>query len=177
MPLPGHPLHFRAVMSRELAAVCQAFPWHYSCATDFQAINSSCFSFTLFFCAISVDDCSRICSYSLLGLTTRTPQSHVIRSLGKLPLAGMTVRWDFFVNAFDTTRYLPAAGLEGRENRNLAYVREFAAVVSILQVCSPSRCCASQARRVAVLARLCALYLFHCVLQLKMITDCIPCVT
>lgn len=46
----------------------------------------------------------------------------------------MSVRWDFFVNAFDTHRYLPAAGLEGRENRNLAYVREFAAVVSILQV-------------------------------------------
>lgn len=48
--------------------------------------------------------------------------------------SGMSVRWDFFVNAFDTHRYLPAAGLEGRENRNLAYVRELAAVVSILQV-------------------------------------------
>jgi dynein heavy chain 1 len=47
---------------------------------------------------------------------------------------GMSVKWDFFVNAIDTHRYLPAAGLEGRENRNLAYVREFAAVVSILQV-------------------------------------------
>ena len=44
--------------------------------------------------------------------------------------AGMAVKWDFFVNAFDTQRYLP----EGRENRNLAYVREFAAAVSILQV-------------------------------------------
>lgn len=89
------------------------------------------------------------------------PQSHIIRSLGKLPLVGMTVRWDFFVNAFDTSRYLPAAGLEGRENRNLAYVREFAAVVSILQVCLPSRCCVSQAHCVALLARLCALCLFH----------------
>ncbi len=47
----------------------------------------------------------------------------------------MSVRWDFFVNAYDTHRYLPAAGLEGRENRNLAFVREFAGAVSILQVC------------------------------------------
>ena len=46
----------------------------------------------------------------------------------------MSVRWDFFVNAYDTHRYLPAAGLEGRENRNLAFVREFAGAVSILQV-------------------------------------------
>jgi len=46
---------------------------------------------------------------------------------------GMSVRWDFFVNAFDTHRYLPAAGLEGRENRNLAFVREFAGVVSVFQ--------------------------------------------
>ena len=43
----------------------------------------------------------------------------------------MAVRWDFFVNSLDSGRF---TGLEGRENRNLAYVREFAAVVSILQV-------------------------------------------
>ena len=46
---------------------------------------------------------------------------------------GMNLRWDFFVNAYDTHRYLPAAGLDGRENRHIAYVREFAGVVSVLQ--------------------------------------------
>ena len=45
----------------------------------------------------------------------------------------MNLRWDFFVNAYDTHRYLPAAGLDGRENRHIAYVREFAGVVSVLQ--------------------------------------------
>lgn len=47
----------------------------------------------------------------------------------------MALRWDFFVNAYDTHRYHPSAGLDGRENRHIAYVREFASAVSILQVC------------------------------------------
>ncbi|KAG8800414.1 hypothetical protein FRC16_002934 [Serendipita sp. 398] len=46
---------------------------------------------------------------------------------------GMSLRWDYFVNAYDTHRYLPAAGLDGRENRHISFVREFASVVSILQ--------------------------------------------
>ncbi|KAG9082635.1 hypothetical protein FRC07_014151, partial [Ceratobasidium sp. 392] len=39
---------------------------------------------------------------------------------------GMALRWDYFVNAYDTHRYHAAAGLDGRENRHIAYVREFA---------------------------------------------------
>ncbi|KAG9092948.1 hypothetical protein FRC06_011732 [Ceratobasidium sp. 370] len=46
---------------------------------------------------------------------------------------GMALRWDYFVNAYDTHRYHTAAGLDGRENRHIAYVREFASSVSILQ--------------------------------------------
>ncbi|KAG8716582.1 hypothetical protein FRC09_015536 [Ceratobasidium sp. 395] len=46
---------------------------------------------------------------------------------------GMALRWDYFVNAYDTHRYHTAAGLDGRENRHIAYVREFASAVSILQ--------------------------------------------
>jgi hypothetical protein len=51
-----------------------------------------------------------------------------------IEVTGMSLRWDFFVNAYDTHRYLPAAGLDGRENRHIAFVREFASVVSVLQV-------------------------------------------
>jgi hypothetical protein len=46
----------------------------------------------------------------------------------------MALRWDFFVNTYDTHRYHPT-GLDGRENKHIAYVREFASAVSILQVC------------------------------------------
>ncbi|KAF8588444.1 dynein heavy chain protein 2 [Ramaria rubella] len=44
---------------------------------------------------------------------------------------GMNLRWDYFVNAYDTTRYVPAA--DGRDNRHVQFVREFASVVSVLQ--------------------------------------------
>jgi len=47
--------------------------------------------------------------------------------------SGMGYKWDSFVNAFDTHRYA-ASGLEGRENRHVMYVREFASTVSMLQV-------------------------------------------
>lgn len=46
---------------------------------------------------------------------------------------GMNLRWDFFVNAYDTSRYLPGTGLDGRENRHIAFVSQFASVVSVLQ--------------------------------------------
>lgn len=45
---------------------------------------------------------------------------------------GMSLRWDYFVNAYDTTRYVPAP--DGRDNRHVQFVREFASVVSVLQV-------------------------------------------
>lgn len=44
---------------------------------------------------------------------------------------GMNIRWDFFVT--DTARYVPSA--DGRDNRHVQFVREFASVVSVLQVC------------------------------------------
>src|ERR1700710_2201900 len=45
--------------------------------------------------------------------------------------AGMNIRWDYFVNQYDTARYVTSA--DGRENRHIQFVREFASVVSILQ--------------------------------------------
>ncbi|KAG2358351.1 cytoplasmic dynein heavy chain 1 [Suillus spraguei] len=44
---------------------------------------------------------------------------------------GMNIRWDYFVNQYDNTRYV--TGADGRENRHIQFVREFASVVSILQ--------------------------------------------
>lgn len=46
---------------------------------------------------------------------------------------GINLRWDYFVNAFDTHRYLPAPGIDSRDNRHVQYVRDFASVVSVLQ--------------------------------------------
>ncbi|EJD04236.1 cytoplasmic dynein heavy chain 1 [Fomitiporia mediterranea MF3/22] len=44
---------------------------------------------------------------------------------------GMNIRWDYFVNQYDTARYVPTA--DGRDNRHVQFVREFASVVSVLQ--------------------------------------------
>ncbi|KAF9481287.1 cytoplasmic dynein heavy chain 1 [Pholiota conissans] len=44
---------------------------------------------------------------------------------------GMSIRWDYFVNQYDTTRYVPNS--DGRDNRHIQFVREFASVVSVLQ--------------------------------------------
>lgn len=46
--------------------------------------------------------------------------------------AGMGIRWDHFMNQYDTSRYVSSA--DARDNRNVQFVREFASVVSILQV-------------------------------------------
>lgn len=50
-------------------------------------------------------------------------------------LAGMNIRWDYFVNQYDTARYVSTDG--ARDNRHIQFVREFASVVSILQVRHP----------------------------------------
>ena len=44
----------------------------------------------------------------------------------------MNIRWDYFVNQYDTARYVSGDG--ARDNRHILFVREFASVVSILQV-------------------------------------------
>ncbi|EGN94189.1 hypothetical protein SERLA73DRAFT_97057 [Serpula lacrymans var. lacrymans S7.3] len=44
---------------------------------------------------------------------------------------GMNIRWDYFVNQYDTARYVSSA--DGRDSRHIQFVREFASVVSILQ--------------------------------------------
>lgn len=44
----------------------------------------------------------------------------------------MNIRWDYFVNQYDTNRYVSSA--DGRDNRHIQFVREFASVVSVLQV-------------------------------------------
>lgn len=46
-------------------------------------------------------------------------------------IQGMNIRWDYFVNQYDTARYV--SGADGRDNRHIQFVREFASVVSILQ--------------------------------------------
>lgn len=43
----------------------------------------------------------------------------------------MNIRWDYFVNHYDTARFV--AGADGRDNRHIQFVREFASIVSILQ--------------------------------------------
>ncbi|KIY49803.1 hypothetical protein FISHEDRAFT_72429 [Fistulina hepatica ATCC 64428] len=42
---------------------------------------------------------------------------------------GMNIRWDYFVNQYDTARYVGT----DRDNRHIQFVREFASVVSVLQ--------------------------------------------
>ncbi|KIJ14883.1 hypothetical protein PAXINDRAFT_169564 [Paxillus involutus ATCC 200175] len=44
---------------------------------------------------------------------------------------GMGIRWDYFVNQYDTARFV--SGSDGRDNRHIQFVREFASVVSVLQ--------------------------------------------
>ncbi|KIL61809.1 hypothetical protein M378DRAFT_82045 [Amanita muscaria Koide BX008] len=44
---------------------------------------------------------------------------------------GMNIRWDHFVNHYDTSRYV--SGADARDNRNIQFVREFASIVSVLQ--------------------------------------------
>lgn len=43
----------------------------------------------------------------------------------------MNIRWDYFVNQYDTARYVST--VDGRDNRHIQFVREFASVVSVLQ--------------------------------------------
>ncbi|CAK5269877.1 unnamed protein product [Mycena citricolor] len=49
------------------------------------------------------------------------------RMIGK----GMNIKWDYFVNQYDSTaRY---STVDGRDNRHIQFVREFASVISVLQ--------------------------------------------
>lgn len=43
----------------------------------------------------------------------------------------MNIRWDYFVNQYDAARYV--SGADGRDNRHIQFVREFASAVSGLQ--------------------------------------------
>ncbi|KAL0574898.1 dynein heavy chain [Marasmius crinis-equi] len=49
------------------------------------------------------------------------------RMIGK----GMNIKWDHFVSQYDTGRYIP--GSDGRNDRHIQFVREFASVISVLQ--------------------------------------------
>ena len=53
--------------------------------------------------------------------------------LGLSVVAGMNIRWDHFVNQYDTARYVSSR--DAQDNRHIQFVREFASVVSVLQVC------------------------------------------
>ncbi|KAG8897185.1 hypothetical protein FRB99_008380, partial [Tulasnella sp. 403] len=52
----------------------------------------------------------------------------------KMITRGMSIKWDVFVNAYDSHRYLPSGAGDIRENRHIAYVREFASIVAVLQL-------------------------------------------
>lgn len=50
----------------------------------------------------------------------------------------MNIRWDYFINQYDTARYSTSASGSGgsssvADNRHIQFVREFASVVSVLQ--------------------------------------------
>jgi len=49
---------------------------------------------------------------------------------------GMNMQWDHLVNAFEGQRYAPNGNADPRESRHFLFVREFASVVSLLQVSS-----------------------------------------
>ena len=44
----------------------------------------------------------------------------------------MNIKWDHFVSQYDAARYVSSG--DGRDNRHIQFVREFASVVSVLQV-------------------------------------------
>lgn len=44
------------------------------------------------------------------------------------------MQWDHLVNAYDGHRFLPGGTPDARESRHFVFVREFASVVSLLQV-------------------------------------------
>ncbi|KAJ3507185.1 hypothetical protein NMY22_g17007 [Coprinellus aureogranulatus] len=49
---------------------------------------------------------------------------------------GMNIRWDYFINQYDTARYAAGSGSSSSavaDNRHIQFVREFASVVSVLQ--------------------------------------------
>ena len=56
---------------------------------------------------------------------------YIVVGVADLWKKGMNIRWDHFVNQYDTTRY---SGPDGRDTRHIQFVREFASVVSVLQV-------------------------------------------
>ncbi|KAI9105868.1 dynein heavy chain [Phlyctochytrium arcticum] len=60
----------------------------------------------------------------LVAAYRRDVQSYISR--------GIQLRWDYFVNTFDS-RPLMQSYSDGRENRHVAFVRDFAAVVAIFQ--------------------------------------------
>ena len=45
---------------------------------------------------------------------------------------GMNIGWEHFVSQYDAARFVSP---DGRDTRHIQFVREFASVVSVLQVC------------------------------------------
>ncbi|EST04700.1 Dynein heavy chain, domain-1 [Kalmanozyma brasiliensis GHG001] len=76
------------------------------------------------------------------GLVRANPEitcliAQVYTDAHQLVSQGMTLRWEHFANIYESARaasYLPGSGGEtGRENRQVAFVRQFASVVSLFQ--------------------------------------------
>ncbi|KAL0579672.1 dynein heavy chain [Marasmius crinis-equi] len=53
------------------------------------------------------------------------------RMIGKGGGTGMNIKWDHFVSQYNTGRYIP--GSDGRNDRHIQFVREFASAISVLQ--------------------------------------------
>jgi len=45
----------------------------------------------------------------------------------------MNIGWEHFVSQYDAARFVSS---DGRDTRHIQFVREFASVVSVLQVCA-----------------------------------------
>jgi hypothetical protein len=52
--------------------------------------------------------------------------------LVELRVIGMNIGWEHFVSQYDAARFVSS---DGRDTRHIQFVREFASVVSVLQVC------------------------------------------
>jgi dynein heavy chain 1 len=63
-------------------------------------------------------------------------RSHAQQMISK----GMNMQWDHLVNAYDGHRFVPGGAPDGRESRHFVFVREFASVISLLQVRQDTGC-------------------------------------
>ncbi|KAJ3090057.1 hypothetical protein HK102_004799, partial [Quaeritorhiza haematococci] len=88
--------------------------------------------------AVSLNETVRTYSQTVAKVTRHETIAPLVagyrKDVQQLISRGIQLRWDYFVNTYDARPIpgLPFAG-DGRENRHVVFVREFASVVSIFQ--------------------------------------------